>query len=569
MKKLLSITLALTLILGLAPAVAAEAVTPTPPSWCPEEEYAVFSGSAAYEPENWGYILALRQAVSGGPIDVSALPKDVSRGYSKLYDLATDYKAPDVGVLFELALVETRLLYTHDGETKPHWTNLTYQFDKVWRDLDKEQLYLVLLWNARGALRYFGWGEEAKQHVILLLKQSDFSVSTLLNTPIFTQEEQAQWSRAIDPEQLMGELLSTTQFRLEGWDELAWTQDKILVVVDEMLVAIADSSTVREQRVMVPIRAVAEAIGGDVEWVQDKQQVVMTRAGSTVTMTLNSTTATIDGKTVEMDVAPYAVDGRTLLPARYVAEFFGQKVEWDGEKRQVLITEDKSVADGSNLEQWALAMGLIYTYRAYTGEGTPTNIRFGMSRRLAKHVQARRESLSANWGGNDRAHIIGLVQSMTAHGHNDSFQAAAKDANALTPNELTYLVSISGEVDQYMWPYTKSLSEKWGDRGILAWDLSRMGAMVQWGYHAGCLTYEEALALVEPAAQLAVENFSSWEEFYENYLDGYNWWARNNVVGMDPWETERGPLCRKMLEDPILDDTLFQTGVIPLPEQDG
>lgn len=79
----------------------------------------------------------------------------------------------------------------------------------------------------------------------------------------------------------------------------------------------------------------------------------------------------------------------------------------------------------------------------------------------------------------------------------------------------------------------------------------------------------EALALLEPAAQLLRENFSSWDEAYENYLDGYNWWARNNVLGQDVWETDRGRLYREMKADPataaIFNDSLFQTGVIPVP----
>lgn len=72
---------------------------------------------------------------------------------------------------------------------------------------------------------------------------------------------------------------------------------------------------------MIPIRTLAEHLGADVEWVQETSQVVMTRAGVQVIMTLNQTTATVDGKAIQMDVAPYAADGRTLIPARYVAEF--------------------------------------------------------------------------------------------------------------------------------------------------------------------------------------------------------------------------------------------------------
>lgn len=69
MKRKLS-ALALALALGLSlslPALGAEgSVTPTPPEWVPAEEYAVFEGSAAYEPENWAIILQARSEVAWG-----------------------------------------------------------------------------------------------------------------------------------------------------------------------------------------------------------------------------------------------------------------------------------------------------------------------------------------------------------------------------------------------------------------------------------------------------------------------------------------------------------------------
>ena len=140
-----------------------------------------------------------------------------------------------------------------------------------------------------------------------------------------------------------------------------------------------------------------------------------------------------------------------------------------------------------------------------------------------------------------------------------------------TEKERKEISEASSAWPSYMWEYTEYVDEKWGDRGIMAWDLFRMSNLVQWGYTAGYVTYEEALALLEPAAMLLCESFSSWDEAYENYLDGYNWWARNNVLNQDIWETQRGKIYLEMKADPaigaIFDDTLFQTGVIGLPEE--
>lgn len=565
MKKLAALLLALALSLSLIPnTLAAEAVTPTPPEWINAEDYVVFEDGKVYDPAVWEGVLQLRShAFSGGR---RAKNNPYWNSYLKLSAL-TEKPNIDPAAVYEKSLID--LMY-HRNEGYSSWMLGNDVLDLLLGEdggtWSNDTRWKLELWSSRWIyqMEYYDHTEEEATIRELPTRIPDF-VKQLNNT--MKHNGITSMERFLD----CGTMDVDTGMKTYQWMSAAKVLPKqISVLVDGKTIGLDVPPEIKNQRTMVPVRAVGEAIGADVEWVQDKGQVVMTRAGSTVTMTLDSTTADIDGRKVEMDVAPYALNGRTLLPARYVAEFFGQKVDWDGERKEVLITEDKSALGNSNLEAWAMAMGLTYAYQYY-GErcGEKDALLFGMYPRTAAQVQSSRKGLNNNWGGDSREHIISIVESMTAHGHNDSFQAAARDVNSLSPDEMAYLISVSGSTDQYMWPYTKALSEKWGDKGILAWDLSRMGAMVQWGYHVGRLTYEEALALVEPATRLTAENFSSWEEFYENYLDGYNWWARNNVVGKDPWETERGPLCRKMLENPILDDTLFTTGVIPLPDKEG
>ena len=79
-------------------------------------------------------------------------------------------------------------------------------------------------------------------------------------------------------------------------------------------------------------------------------------------------------------------------------------------------------------------------------------------------------------------------------------------------------------------------SAKWGDKGIIAWDLCRASNVLQWGYTAGYITKDEALAMGQDAVAAAVEAFDSWEELYDNYLDGYAWWSRSDITNGRPRE---------------------------------
>ena len=57
-----------------------------------------------------------------------------------------------------------------------------------------------------------------------------------------------------------------------------------------------------------------------------------------IILTIGEKAAQVFGKTKSNDVAPKIVNNRTMLPARFVAENLGAKVEWDGEKQLVTIT---------------------------------------------------------------------------------------------------------------------------------------------------------------------------------------------------------------------------------------
>ena len=99
------------------------------------------------------------------------------------------------------------------------------------------------------------------------------------------------------------------------------------------------------------------------------------------------------------------------------------------------------------------------------------------------------------------------------------------------------------------------------------WDLCRVSHLAQWGYLSGYVTYAEALAMVQPAAETLCSRYSNWKQLQKDYLEGYMKWAGLNG---NVWTTERGKLYDTILNDPnmngVFDNTLFRTGVIGLPE---
>ncbi len=85
-----------------------------------------------------------------------------------------------------------------------------------------------------------------------------------------------------------------------------------------------------EQRTLVPIRAVAEALGAEVEWDHATKTATITLDGKVLTMTLGDL---IEG----MDVPAQGIDGRIMVPLRYVSEALGAYVMWFPQDKRIEV----------------------------------------------------------------------------------------------------------------------------------------------------------------------------------------------------------------------------------------
>ena len=102
-------------------------------------------------------------------------------------------------------------------------------------------------------------------------------------------------------------------------------------------------SVIKNNRTLLPIRAVVEALGGNVEWIPELKFVKVTLGLHIVSLQIGSSTAQVDGNIVKIDpldsrVVPVIINNRTMLPLRFVAESLGCTVDWDGTTKTITIT---------------------------------------------------------------------------------------------------------------------------------------------------------------------------------------------------------------------------------------
>jgi len=112
----------------------------------------------------------------------------------------------------------------------------------------------------------------------------------------------------------------------------------ITVVFNGQTLAFDVPPAIINDRTMVPLRVIFEAHGADVHW--DNTTGIVTATGSdlTVVASIGDIFINANGNLTAMDVAPVIVDGRTLVPVRFISEALGGEVAWDSSTRTVSIT---------------------------------------------------------------------------------------------------------------------------------------------------------------------------------------------------------------------------------------
>ena len=144
------------------------------------------------------------------------------------------------------------------------------------------------------------------------------------------------------------------------------TSGAIRLVVDGKEVQPDVPPVLQDGRVLVPVRWVAEALGANVEWDAAKNAVLINTAPEAVNASSGTIQLFVNGKLVQPDVPPATLNGRTLVPVRWVSEALGAVVNWDGAGQVVYVYSGTK----ENAGPQEPASILLYYYFNDLAEGT-------------------------------------------------------------------------------------------------------------------------------------------------------------------------------------------------------
>lgn len=131
----------------------------------------------------------------------------------------------------------------------------------------------------------------------------------------------------------------------EGFDVNSWKVKLGIWAVGEDALELNQTKLTLDQepilendRLLLPVRSLMEALGGHVEWMADTRTVVAVAADQTVVLQIDHSLAFTSGEQQELDAAARIIDDRTYVPARFVSEALGAEITYEN---GIVILETK------------------------------------------------------------------------------------------------------------------------------------------------------------------------------------------------------------------------------------
>lgn len=133
---------------------------------------------------------------------------------------------------------------------------------------------------------------------------------------------------------------------------LAQTQTSaISVKIDGQLQQYEQPPVNANGSVLVPMRAIFEALGAKVTWVASTKDALAAKGNTTVGIRIGETMAHINSDYLKLQQPAQMVNGYTMVPVRFVSEALGARVDWDVETQTVVINtrlDRKAVKDAAS-----------------------------------------------------------------------------------------------------------------------------------------------------------------------------------------------------------------------------
>lgn len=111
----------------------------------------------------------------------------------------------------------------------------------------------------------------------------------------------------------------------------------ITVIIDGVIQNYDQPPVIENNKTLVPLRGVFEALGAKVDWNQHTKNITATKDSRMIELTIGSSKAYINGTLNVLDVSAKVKNNRTFIPIRFIGEALGADVKWNDHTKTVYI----------------------------------------------------------------------------------------------------------------------------------------------------------------------------------------------------------------------------------------
>jgi hypothetical protein len=116
--------------------------------------------------------------------------------------------------------------------------------------------------------------------------------------------------------------------------------DSLKAVVNGRLFTLETAPLILDNRTMVPLRFIGEALGATVQWNEALRAVTLKLGDRVIVLGIGSSVVSVNGQEVVIDVPAQIVGGTTMVPLRFVSESLLLAITFDDATRKIFITGD-------------------------------------------------------------------------------------------------------------------------------------------------------------------------------------------------------------------------------------
>ncbi|MCU7667793.1 copper amine oxidase N-terminal domain-containing protein [Bacillus thuringiensis] len=142
-------------------------------------------------------------------------------------------------------------------------------------------------------------------------------------------------------------------------------QKDIILSMDRMLYSTSYNLVMIDNRILIPIKPIADHLGGALTWDDKTKKTTFTHKGKKIEVTNGKKEGFVNGKKTSLDVPAQIINGSSYVPLRFVSEGLGGKVNWDTKSNTVTIKFRETVIENYYYVDGKGKVGTPITYQQY------------------------------------------------------------------------------------------------------------------------------------------------------------------------------------------------------------